>query len=558
MHTLRGAPIALALVGLTASPAALACGGFFCDAAAPVEQAAERILFAIDDDTGTVEVQVQITYEGDAPEFAWILPVPKVPQLRTTVDDVFTRLSPPTRPTFNVSVEVEGTCKEGAGGGTRDLATADSDEAPRDDDGGVVVASQGTLGPYATAVLQADSVDSLVSWLTTHGYTVPASLEDKLATYLGDDSWFVALRLEKDRDVGDLRPIALTYEGTEASIPLRLTAVAATPDMRLQPYVFGKARAIPENYLHVVINPFAIDWRAGGANYTDVVSAAADEAGGKAFATDFAGPTSVYDGTFWSDGDYDLLGVRALGTANAAQVIRAMQNAGIPVSTGTVPFLRQVLPVDAAVLDRYGLTEVELYSQLDQYAETRSATVDGNALADRLEDPDDGWVPAMKHAQEIVDETGWVTRLTSSMDADEMDLDPLFVLNRDLQPVSNVHAARLVVQCGARLYTYDRAPLRLELEDGRSLQLPSDYLSDPAFDYTAWIGPLGNVAAERIEQGGRSGGLVTVTDNAAQIDALVGQLSAAVPTCGCDTRGAREGAVLGAFALLLGLRRRRR
>ena len=48
-------------------------------------------------------------------------------------------------------------------------------------------------------------------------------------------------------------------------------------------------RSVPLNYLHVQINEAALDLSNGGQNYPDVVSQAMDEAGGKAFTTDFAG-----------------------------------------------------------------------------------------------------------------------------------------------------------------------------------------------------------------------------------------------------------------------------
>ena len=60
---------------------ALACGGFFCNPAAPVLQAAERIVFAIDRDAGEVEMHVQITYTGPSEDFAWIVPVPRAPEI---------------------------------------------------------------------------------------------------------------------------------------------------------------------------------------------------------------------------------------------------------------------------------------------------------------------------------------------------------------------------------------------------------------------------------------------------------------------------------------------
>ena len=63
-----------------------ACGGLFCLAAAPVNQAAERIIFTKNaDDTVTAVVQIQ--YEGPSEEFAWVLPVPGIPDVDVSSDD---------------------------------------------------------------------------------------------------------------------------------------------------------------------------------------------------------------------------------------------------------------------------------------------------------------------------------------------------------------------------------------------------------------------------------------------------------------------------------------
>lgn len=64
-----------ALVGGLLMPAvASACGGLFGNAAQPINQAAERIVFARDGDT--IHMHVQITYAGPPAEFGWIVPVP--------------------------------------------------------------------------------------------------------------------------------------------------------------------------------------------------------------------------------------------------------------------------------------------------------------------------------------------------------------------------------------------------------------------------------------------------------------------------------------------------
>src|SRR5688572_17866542 len=61
------------MIGLAHAADALACGGFFCSQT-PVLQTAERVIFEIDGDQITAYVQLQ--YQGNDPNFAWIVPVP--------------------------------------------------------------------------------------------------------------------------------------------------------------------------------------------------------------------------------------------------------------------------------------------------------------------------------------------------------------------------------------------------------------------------------------------------------------------------------------------------
>ena len=93
----------LALIALS-QPAA-ACGGFFCNTSDPIDQAAERIVFAHDEEAGEVEAHVQIFFSGSAEEFAWVVPVPDVPELFPSSDDVLTLLDSVTKPQFRVEVD---------------------------------------------------------------------------------------------------------------------------------------------------------------------------------------------------------------------------------------------------------------------------------------------------------------------------------------------------------------------------------------------------------------------------------------------------------------------
>ena len=526
------------------APAALACGGLFCDSlTAPVDQTAERILFVLDEDRGEVEVHVQISYEGTADDFAWILPVPAEPNIFPTTDDVFETLRSATAPNWIVDREVEGECKirRGISLGRNELSIATSDSAAEEPNGfgddGVRVVDSGQVGPYQTVTLQAQSADELLDWLETRAYYLPEKIGDKLAPYIAEESYFVALRLEKDKDVGDMTPLAFRYAGDDAQIPLQLTAIAARPDMRIQPFVLGSARAVPENYLHVKPNPFLYDWLRPGSNSQEVIAQAANEAGGQAFATDYSGTSGVAEGLFWSEGRYRPSALQ--GLSDPLEVLLTMRDdAGFPISTGTLPYIRGAAgDWFDAFLNRIGVDPGTYLNCPECFGTAdipNNAAIDGDALATSLTEE---WVPAMRHVERLIERHPHLTRLTSSMDAEEMTVDPLFVLNPDADDVSVDRHATIVTFCGKKKYFNDTAPLKLVMDDGRFLWLPPEWQSDPEFDYTGWVGRLNTMAAEVVEQTGRSGAPVVVTDNRASISSNLDELNEAFPTCGCQTGG---------------------
>src|SRR5688572_6239528 len=108
-----GTGLSIAVLGF-AEPAA-ACGGFFCsNISQPVAQAGEQIAFSIEED-GTVTAVIRITWSGPAESFAWIVPVPQVPEIATGSDAIFDALWNATAVTFTTNpfaFRVEGTCHQ--------------------------------------------------------------------------------------------------------------------------------------------------------------------------------------------------------------------------------------------------------------------------------------------------------------------------------------------------------------------------------------------------------------------------------------------------------------
>src|SRR5262245_36844303 len=102
----------LAMAGSAVPRVASACGGLFCSQAAPVNQAAERIIFA-DNGDGTVTAVIEIQYQGPSQNFSWLLPISTAPQgneIAVASKVAFDRLQATTNPQYQLNVKVEGEC----------------------------------------------------------------------------------------------------------------------------------------------------------------------------------------------------------------------------------------------------------------------------------------------------------------------------------------------------------------------------------------------------------------------------------------------------------------
>jgi MYXO-CTERM domain-containing protein len=541
------------LTAILLAPApAHACGGFFCNNDTPVDQSAERIVFSVDDDAGTVDTHVQIFYSGAAEEFAWVLPTPTQPELFLSTDRLFTELASRYAPTFQLEWHEEGRCDNGwyssplSGGYDFAAESASYDGAGSS----VVVVDEARVGPYDTVTLQAESEAALIDWLQEAGYDLPDTLDTALAPYVSFGAYFVALKLAKDEDVGDIAPLGMTYAGNRPMIPITLTSIAATPDMRLETYVFGEHRAVPDNYLHVQVNEAGIDWFSGGTNYEDAITRAADEAGGQAFATDYSGTTDGLDGRLHDADRYDLSHLRTLD--DPAQFMDEVM--GIFFSEPMLfEVLQDVMPPPAGVDPADFYNCVECYDELlDDYEFSPSAAA--AALDERIVEP-------LRRAQQLSEHTT-VTRLTSSISPVEMTSDPMFVFNPDMGDVTNIHTADVYVMCGDS-GTWWNSTRRLELADGRIIYVPSEQWFDASgLTYPEFIESLTTYWATIIEDTSASGDpdvLFAATDDPA-LDAWNTAVSEggepSAKGCGCSSG---QGGAAGSLALLglLTLRRRR-
>ncbi len=281
--------IGAALAAWTA--AASACGGFFCQNQ-PVDQTGERIVFTANPD-GTITTLVEIQYFGEAEDFSWILPIPEaidaddldVPEGGA---DVFTELHQLTD--VQIIAPEFPDCADDVMA-TADVAMEDSMES------GVEIFASGEVGPFGFDVVGSEDPDALVQWLRDNRYQVTADMEPLIDIYVDQEMAFVAMRLLDGQDSDSIEPIEITYGGTEPMIPLRLTAVAAQPNMPIWVWIFGEHRAMSTNFTNMEIATEEISFFPfGGNDYTFLVQQRANALDGHAFITEYAQPVDA--GTF--------------------------------------------------------------------------------------------------------------------------------------------------------------------------------------------------------------------------------------------------------------------
>lgn len=446
-----------------------ACGGFFCSASQPVNQAAERIIFAQGD--GEVTQIVEVLYDGPSERFAWVLPVPGAPEIGVSSSVVLDRLQAATNPNYTLNTISDCESLDFSSSANGGAAAGPAGEPNNGTPPSVTVVDEGSVGPfdYETISVQAEDQDPAavaLRWLEANGYDVGSLGAEVLRPYLENGLNLLAVRLQKGVAAGAIRPLALKFESQRPSIPIRPTAVAANDDMGVMVWLVGQSRGVPVNYLGLELNEALIDWTTNASNYGAVVSAAANEAGGQGFVTEFAGETSPF----------------------VSQIAFAQDLEGFEFSSASLTDL-------ASLYGQYdGFVEA-----LDQHAEFRDSLTAADFIAcpqcyydpsasgaEEIygEDFDDQNDPLLaldleafqgavretvlqpiEDAAELFEDHPYVTRLYTTMSAAEMTLDPVFDFNPDLDDVSNQHSATRRVGCSGT-----GGPWSVELSDGRILR----------------------------------------------------------------------------------------
>jgi len=563
----RSVPVAMVsivcvLAALRPAPAA-ACGGLFCSGGGGptttggvVNQTAERIVFVHNDDQ-TVTAVIQILYEGEADKFAWIIPIAGVPEVEVSSTAVLDALQTQTNPQYRATIQRLCSTSPGGGGPSPSCAcgacgasapTANGGAAAPAPTGGpvVTVEAAGSIGPYDYSVISVeaglfDPAEVALEWLTANDFDATESAADALRPYLLDGLNLLAFKLQKDADVGSIRPVMLTYAAEQASIPIRPTAVAAQEDMSVLVWVLGDTRAVPLNYKDVVLNDARIDWLMPGRNYGSVVGAAVDEAGGQAFVTELASPWQGLQAFTTLEADFAAYRT-TLHTDWVEAVRSALQRWGdlegfdeALQAAATLPPSTAIAEIKACVQNAIpgsdAAANVPACLSATAGQDVAQIRVDVDKLIAAL---DEKAIAPVLSTVERINAKSHITRLYTKLSPQEMTLDPVFGENPAQPLVTNAHSAIGTSDCGFNLATLNLANRVQVMVNPNGVTWP--------------VGEDESPAALQVLQHSTSGAPVVVLDQTEMVAGKlfgVAQCAGGLPTAG---RGGSSGGRAGAAA----------
>ncbi|MFW5417873.1 DUF2330 domain-containing protein [Nocardiopsis sp. CNT-189] len=264
---------------------ACACGALVSEAEVADEAAVVRV------GDGEQSVLMRLGLSGTAPEAALVLPTPAPAEASLGESGVFgdlDRVAAPERVPADDWWPDDLFSPYGAG----DAAGG----AP----GGVDVLERSRLGPLDVAVLGAADEGALAGWLDEEGFELEPEVERRLAPYVEEGWYYVAVRLAPDGGEelrGGLQPLRVDFETDEPVYPMRLTGAAERPQtVRL--YLLGEHRMERTDGLAADV-PAHVDF-AGPVDPADLASAeAAELVGDGAYLTvlqhDIDDPSRVTD-----------------------------------------------------------------------------------------------------------------------------------------------------------------------------------------------------------------------------------------------------------------------
>lgn len=234
------------LVVLLATCPAASDGCFMWRGGADLREPEQLAVLHHDGETETLIVRAK--YEGDAYDFAWVIPVPSVPEVEA-VEAVEPTPGAPMSLFDELSRYARERESRRARVDTQILAPIPSAISSS----GVEVIERKRVGIFDMTVLRADDTEALVRWLDLRRFKLPDRGGKVLDHYVQGGWYFVACRIgryeltdrvEEQMREGTLQPIRLSFPSEIPVYPLRMSALnSGETDVLI--YVLSETPLVP-------------------------------------------------------------------------------------------------------------------------------------------------------------------------------------------------------------------------------------------------------------------------------------------------------------------------
>jgi len=198
------------MLGLLVPSVAWADGCFFPPIGKDITEPSQ--IAAIFYSDGQEDLIIQVSYEGDVEDFAWVVPVPSLPEIKAVNFELFIDLSSLTSQSYDYFPGNGRVFEEE-----------------------VMVYERKRVGSYDAATLSSEDPDSLINWLKENGYNFPEDARDIMGHYIEKNWYFVAMKIseEKQQELypppqtpgGTIHPVRFSFKNNEIIYPLKISSI---------------------------------------------------------------------------------------------------------------------------------------------------------------------------------------------------------------------------------------------------------------------------------------------------------------------------------------------
>jgi hypothetical protein len=222
-------------------PALAFCGFYVAKADSSLYNQASQVIIARDGERTVLTMSND--YQGDMKDFAMVVPVPVVltkEQVHVSDSKIIERLDAFSAPRLVEYFDINP-CILRYKQDSESIASSSFRKI--EEDLGVTIEEQFSVGEYDILILSARESDGLETWLTQNGYKLPQGASALLQPYIRQNMKFFVAKVNLDefdnKAFERLRPISIAYESPQFMLPIRLGMSNANGEQDLIIYLLS-------------------------------------------------------------------------------------------------------------------------------------------------------------------------------------------------------------------------------------------------------------------------------------------------------------------------------